>query len=208
MEELIAQLLRQRSVQTVQAANAQHQALLQQLAPISEAQAYRQLDASRIDKSNPTWTLDQAAPEDLKKMGLGQRANPLPGKPTISAGDHASTAQAQDIVAPDLLSSADERNYRDRFAKPVITEQPDGPVDPSHGFTPSPYLNVNQPLDLVSDASMQRDDDVQQTGWVPADFNGMSHAAAAALIADQLRTRRIRQMGEMSPDFLQTLPQY
>lgn len=64
------------------------------------------------------------------------------------------------------------------------------------------------PLGLLEPASIDLDNAVLETGWLPEDFRDLSHAEGAARIADQLRTRRIRQMGEFSPDYIQSLPVY
>lgn len=163
---------------------------------VSEAQGYQQLDDAKAKAiKDPAFTLQAASPEELFAKGLNphgeyNHAQPF-GAPV--AGQNAMTAKAQvGSVAPDYLSNADIRNYRDMYArKPVISEQK------------NPII---EPLDLLSDQSINRDDDVQQTGWLPADFKGMSPQAAAALIADQLRTRRIRQMGVAAPDYLERQP--
>lgn len=86
-----------------------------------------------------------------------------------------------------------------------------GHIDPREESTA--YLREKSPLGMVTRASEMFDDVIQEFGWMPQDFkdpdgNPMSHAAAAARIADQLRTRRIRQLGENSPDWIQQLPVY
>lgn len=159
---------------------------------VTEAQGYAAYDAREL----PRWMSDP----DYHSPNADPR-NPYDGG-AVTAGDHADTALSKfGVSAPEDLSSADERNIRGAFAKPEVHETYKGGVNPQGWVS-------DDPLDLVSDASMQRDDDVQQTGWLPSDFEGMSGQAAAALIADQLRTRRIRHMREAAPDYLQQLPKY
>lgn len=163
---------------------------------VSEKKGYEQLDDAKAKAiKDPAFTLQAASPEELFAKGLNPRgeynhAQPF-GAPV--AGQNAMTARVQvGSPAPDYLTSAGIRNYNDMYGrKPVISEQK------------NPII---EPMDLLTDEAINRDDDVQQTGWLPADFKGMSPQAAAALIADQLRTRRIRQMGVAAPDYLERQP--
>lgn len=70
------------------------------------------------------------------------------------------------------------------------------------------------PWQLIPEGGNETDERVMENrtwgrpGYVAEDFGGLSHGEAAALIADQLKARRIKALGVMSPDYLQTLPVY
>lgn len=181
MEELLAQLLQQRALQTKVASDAEHGAVLLDL--LAQASPERPRPAPRPGMPGN--------PFDPAQSHTKGRAPRVPqGRPTVTAGENANTMEGS-FGGPmkEFVTTAEERNFRNEFA-------PRGP----HVYRPP------EPLDLVTDYSLNRDDDVMQTGWLPADFQGMSHAAAAALIADQLRTRRIRTMGIGDPEFQAQLP--
>lgn len=188
MEELLAQLLQQRALQTKAESDAQHGPVVAQL---RAAKAKPRL-GTRGNPVDPDASHIGTYQDDYR--GERDRFPRVPAAmaPVVQAGDNAMTSQGRyGAPPPEYITSADERNYRKQFG--YKGKSVDGPFEP---------------LDLVTDASLNRDDDVAQTGWLPSDFTGMSHGAAAALIADQLRTRRIRTMQELDPEYLSKLPVY
>jgi hypothetical protein len=196
MEELLAQLLQQRALQTKAESDARTGASLQQV--LAGRVPYKPTPGPGMPGN--AFDPDESHEGTYGPAGFERDRFPrVPAgdaKPVIVAGDNADTGSAAGLEGtPEYMTSSQIRNAQKLYRKPTLDFREN-------------FKGIDEPLDLVSDASLDRDDDIQQTGWLPADFNDMSHAAAAALIADQLRTRRIRQMGEASPDFLQTLPQY
>lgn len=200
MEELLAQLLQQSALRTKAESDAKHGALVQHLRA-TKAGAYQYGPGSEYQEGDdeysgayqpkpmPGMKGNPFDPDDSYNSDAAPPRVPLPGSPPIVAGQgsHNSTEQLG-AEPPEVVNDADIRNWTNRFARPQ-----------NRGM---------EPLDLVTDASIIRDDSVQTTGWLPSDFQGMSHQAAAALIADQLRTRRIREMGVTDPEYLSKLPVY
>jgi hypothetical protein len=89
---------------------------------------------------------------------------------------------------------------------------PDLRVDPS---VASPdWDSRKEPWQLIPEKGEMLDNFVMQRrakgvpGYSPILFEGMTERDAARVIADQLKARRIKQMGIMSPDYLDTLPVY
>jgi hypothetical protein len=195
VEELLAQLLQQRALQTKAASDAKHGPVVAQLragAPVPRRPSYQPYQNKPMP-GMPGNAFDPDAShtgefEDYKGNVQGRFPRvPAPGAPPVYAGDGAHTAEGIGAPVPEYVTSADERFYRKEFGGPP---------------------ERREPLDLVTDAALQRDDDVSQTGWLPADFQGKSALAAMAMIADQLRTRRIRTLGELDPEYLATQPVY
>lgn len=71
----------------------------------------------------------------------------------------------------------------------------------------APYYIIPQQGDVTDELVMERRSE-GKPGFVASDFDLMNHGEAAALIADQLKARRIKAMGEFSPDYISTLPVY
>ena len=110
-----------------------------------------------------------------RKVEVGAVEYPTGGgsTPQVVAGQGSDTIYGGDLVDP-------------RLASPYTIAPDQGAVDPQS---------------QLSQESKDFDDGVQTYGWLESDFQGKSPYDAAALIADQLKTRRVREMGEDAPDW-------
>lgn len=187
MEELLAQLLQQRAIQTKSESDAKHSMVQSALSQLGGKPKVFGMAGSKVEPMTA---------DDHAFMARHQTQAPgMPGNPVDLRKQQVLPTWRANVTAGDT----------------GVSDQPGGNPDMRIEQMQDPVDNERrglEPADLLDETSVQKDDDVQQTGWLPADFNDMSGNAAIALIADQLRTRRIRQMGELSPDYLQTLPTY
>lgn len=113
---------------------------------------------------------------------------PLPRKVPVDAVEYPTAVGTPQVVAGDGSDTIyGSRDLVDpRLASPYTVAPDHGAVDPASSLT---------------EDQRNFDDGVQTYGWLESDFQGKSHRDAAALIADQLRTRRIREMGDVAPDW-------
>lgn len=211
MEELLAQLLQQRALQTKVASDEKHGALVAQLRrtgnpPMADLedsiQDLRTRAGGQVPRSapgpgmpgNPAKSVQERSPEWYQEHGLPSNGLGSVTPPEIVAGAGAHTAAAMGW-GPNAEDTKDVQRYRQEFS--VAKPDPD-PV----------------PEDLVRTGAGYFDDQVMarrnrgEVGYTPELFKDATAEDAINLIAQQLRARRIRTLGEMDPEYIDSLPKY
>lgn len=191
------------------------------------------LGAKRTTQSPPRGTAGNpliqnraSREEDLRRFGYV--GGPI--DPTVFAG--MTEPQAAKAIAGSYLSGAHDRVADDLAASvhaglnqgkpPLLAEPPPQralvrrpsvqPMEPERA--PDSLVNPGHPEAHIPVIGNVYDERVMERrsqglpGWQESDFRGLSHEDAMALIADQLKARRVKQLGMFSPDYIQSLPVY
>jgi hypothetical protein len=185
MEELLAQLLLQRSAQTQTESEAKHGALVAQLQrakrPKVKVDEGRTNDAGEPFMQHPVW------PE-----------RKLPVHAGLNANTDEQMGWREEISGPPVDGDPD--------ASPTYSDTKT-PLKFERQFARGGMDHTPMPEDLIKTGAGFIDDQVQRTGWLPSDFQHGSWADAANLIGQQLRARRIRTLQEGDPEYIAGLPQ-
>lgn len=217
MEELLAQLLQQRALQTKAESDAKHGPLMAQL--LRTASRHQAKEPEMADVADSIQDLQFKAKKQIPKSpSLGTSEHPIP-----SVGDIAGTWD-NTVFTPQGLprepgvavahdETAYEKGWADAGGDPFDTKAA-LKIQREFGYRGKKVDDDFLPEDLIKPGAGYYDDKVMarrkfgNEGIQPVDFEGASVEDAMNMLGQQLRARRIRTLQDFDPEYMAKLPVY